>query len=189
MSGSNSEYVGGASDRLERQLELALKNDPNYEGDFAFGTIMHSAPNPGLEINALGVLGLPLSLRDVDSIKSIASRASFGHGEKTVLDSTVRDPWEISASQISFKNSTWASFLDSVVDTVWKGLGVAPITVRPTCELYKLLLYETGSQYVLIVPIVILTSVVLANCRSSVFFPIRSKFSRVYKLLEEKLTY
>ena len=182
MPGSDFELTGGSSDRIERQLELAFKNDPNYEGSFAFGTLMHSAPNPGLEINTLGVLGLPLSLRDVDSIKSIASRASFGHGEKTVLDSTVRDTWEISASQISFKNSTWVSFLDSAVDTVWKGLGVAPFTVRPTCELYKLLLYETGSQYVLVVLIFILTSEVPANCRPPAFSLTKSKSNHVYKL-------
>ena len=167
MSSPNVEPTILTSSQLEKQLARALRNDPTREGSFAFGTTMHSAPNPGLEIDSLGMLGLPLSPRDMESIKGIASRAPFGHGEKSIIDSTVRDTWEIDSSRISLKNSSWTSFLGGVVDTVWKGLGVAPFTTRPRCELYKLLLYETGSQYVVAFVLI----VGLTDCKLSSFLP------------------
>ena len=145
--------MGEKPARLETQLELALRDTFNHEGSFAFGETLPSAPNPGLEIDKFGTLGLPPSTRDIESIKGIASRSPFGHGSKTIVDSTVRDTWEIDASHITFKNPAWTQFVEDVVKTVWKRLGVAPYTVPPRCELYKLLLYETGSQYVLMSPL------------------------------------
>ena len=148
MSSSNVGPTVLTANGLEKQLALALRKDPSREGSFAFGETMHSAPNPGLNIDSLGMIGLPLSPRDVESIKSIASKAPFGHGEQSIVDPTVRDTWEIDPSRFSLRNSNWASFQNDIVNTVWKGLGVAPFNVRPRCELCKLLLYETGSQYV-----------------------------------------
>ena len=147
--------AGRVPTQLEKQLELALDDNSNHEGDFAFGETLTLAPNPGIQIDTLGLLGLPMTPRDVELIRSVAVRAPFGHGERSVIDSTVRDTWEIDASRINLTNPAWATFLDGIVDTVWKGLGVAPFTTRPKCELYKLLLYERGSQYVsaLVLPI------------------------------------
>ena len=142
----DSSLQSSAADRLENRLALALEGDFEYEGSFAFGSSLPSAPNPGLEIDALGMLGLPLSARDAEAIKGIAARSPFGHGEKTVIDMSVRDTWEIDSSRIRFRNPAWSTFMEDVVKNVWKGLGVAPFAVAPKCELYKLLLYETGSQ-------------------------------------------
>jgi len=50
-------------------------------------------------------------------------------------------------SQLS--KSTWDSFVKDLVSrSVWPELGVGPYKTPPRCELYKLLLYRTGSQYV-----------------------------------------
>ena len=134
--------------QLETRLELALEdNSSHVEGEFAFGTTLALAPNPGVQIDSLSLLSLPMTPSDVELIKSAASRAPFGHGERSIIDSTVRHTWEIDASRITLRNPEWNSFLTGIVDTVCKGLDVAPFTVRPECELYKLLLYEKGSQY------------------------------------------
>ena len=143
---------------LDTQLELALEGDSSHEENFAFGTALALAPNPGVQIDNLGLLSLPMTPSDVEQVKSAASGAPFGHMERPVppvFGPTVRDTWEIDASRINLTNPAWATFLDGIVDTVWKGLGVAPFTTRPKCELYKLLLYERGSQYVsaLVLPI------------------------------------
>lgn len=131
---------------LEKQLERAVKKISAHSGSFAFGEVLPAAPNPGLEISSLGIIGLPLGVRDAEAIKNVAARSPFGHGDKLVIDSTVRDTWEIDGTQIKMRNAAWDSFMGDVVRMVRNGLGVAPSALPPKCELYKLLLYETGSQ-------------------------------------------
>lgn len=92
-------------------------------------------------------MGLPLSDRDAKLLKDCARQAPFGKGEQTVVDTEVRDTWEIDPAKVSFTNPAWTSFVEKVVvSMVWEELGVAPYSTTPKCELYKLLLYETGSQ-------------------------------------------
>ena len=50
--------------------------------------------------------------------------------------------------QVAFANPLWAPFLDKTVKEVCEVLGVNFDASRPKCEPFKLLLYETGSQYV-----------------------------------------
>lgn len=87
-------------------------------------------------------------------------------GERTVVDISVRDTWQMDADkvstfeniknaqliedhiQVSFRNPTWSVWLQRVVTEVCSSLGVNHAASQPRCELYKLLLYETGSQYV-----------------------------------------
>ena len=49
---------------------------------------------------------------------------------------------------MEFENRAWAPFMDQVVHAVCDALGVNFDASRPRCDLYKLLLYEEGSQCV-----------------------------------------
>ena len=90
---------------------------------------------------------MPLSERDAQAVISSATLAPFGHGERTVIDKSVRDTWEIEPTKISFDNPHWESFVNSIVlKEVCKSLGVTTGDHAPRLELYKLLLYEAGSQ-------------------------------------------
>jgi hypothetical protein len=63
----------------------------------------------------------------------------------------VRDTWEIEPARIAFGNPEWSKYIDSVVLLeVCKALGVVIGSSPPKMELYKLLLYETGSQSVIL---------------------------------------
>lgn len=95
-------------------------------------------------------MGLPLSNRDASSIVSVASLAPFGHGERTVVDESVRHTWEIEPAKVSFANERWDAYVNGTVCAeVCKSLGVNfGANEAPRMELYKLLLYEAGSQYV-----------------------------------------
>lgn len=63
------------------------------------------------------------------------------------MDTEVRDTWEIQPDVIKFDNPAWKVFVEStVVNTVCQQLGVAGHASPPCAELYKLLIYETGSQ-------------------------------------------
>uniref|UniRef100_A0A0W0FCU5 Prolyl 4-hydroxylase alpha subunit Fe(2+) 2OG dioxygenase domain-containing protein n=1 Tax=Moniliophthora roreri TaxID=221103 RepID=A0A0W0FCU5_MONRR len=68
-------------------------------------------------------------------------------GERTVVDKEVRDTWEMDASKVSFENPAWKAFVIRVVHDVCRALGVNFNASQPRCELYKLLLYETGSHF------------------------------------------
>ena len=111
--------------------------------------MLTNSPNPCLSISGLGLVGLPLSERDAKAIISCAALAPFGRGERTVVDKDVRDTWEIEPSKLSFLNPEWEIFLTkNVCPEVCQSLGVAIGDSPPKMELYKLLLYEKGSQYV-----------------------------------------
>lgn len=85
-----------------RQLALddALTGDSELTGTFAFSRTYSDAPNPVLDVAGLGTIGLPLSVRDADAIKAQSSQAPFGMADRTVVDKTVRDTWEIDAHQV-----------------------------------------------------------------------------------------
>lgn len=109
-----------------------------------------------------------MSEREACAIKDVAQLAPFGMGERTVVDKSVRDTWEMDASsvravihktscctlltrscytyQVKIRNLYWPGFLSGVVEEVCKALGVDVAASCPRCDLYKLLLYETGSQ-------------------------------------------
>jgi hypothetical protein len=132
---------------IQGDIESALEGDFDFRGNFAFSNPAPLAPNPGLHITPLGLIGLPLSLRDARLIIEASSQAPFGHGEETVVDKEVRDTWEIEPKNVRFENPKWDAYVKrDVVTTVWSELGVGPWNSPPRCELYKVLLYETGSQ-------------------------------------------
>lgn len=43
----------------------------------------------------VGRLGLPLSVEQASTLKAVAEQAPHGKGLRTVLDTTVRDAWEV----------------------------------------------------------------------------------------------
>ncbi|KAF6756350.1 hypothetical protein DFP72DRAFT_1044931 [Ephemerocybe angulata] len=141
---SEEEYDGD----LNNDLHDALSGDFKFTGNFYHRSTDANAPNPGLTVEGLGLIGLPLSERDAKLLISRAAQAPFGKGDQTVIDTDVRDTWEIEPANVSFANPKWKEFIDQTAfKTVWATLGVAPYTTMPRCELYKLLLYQEGSHF------------------------------------------
>jgi len=110
------------------------------------GTFM--APPPSLSIHDLpdAILGLPICESQVKDFIALASRAPFGKGEQTIIDTSVRCTWQLDPTQFSIKNSQWKENLKDLVDRVKNKLGCDDNMVV-TCELYKLLLYEPGGFF------------------------------------------
>ncbi|KAG8916703.1 hypothetical protein FRC01_002912, partial [Tulasnella sp. 417] len=144
---SDEVSVEDPSEDIRADLEDVLKSDLKFEGSFYFNKTYLDAPNPVLRLNTLGRIGLPLSQREAMHIAANSKQAPFGMGERTIVDTNVRDTWEIDATDVSFDNPAWKSFIDRVVQEVCATLGVNFAASRPRCELYKLLLYEKGSHF------------------------------------------
>ena len=61
---------------------------------------------PGLEVEGVGSVGLPLTGVHAEAIKACCEPAPYGKGEETRLDRTVRDTWQLDASKVTFGNKT-----------------------------------------------------------------------------------
>jgi predicted 2-oxoglutarate/Fe(II)-dependent dioxygenase YbiX len=100
---------------------------------------------PGLEVEGVGPIGLPLPEVQAEQLVAIAERAPYGRGTETVTDTAVRRTWQIGADRVRMRGKHWAETLKTIVTRVAEGLGVAdPIDA----ELYKLLIYDEGSFFV-----------------------------------------
>ncbi len=101
---------------------------------------------PGIEVEGVGPVGLPLVSIQAAQIAAVARRAPFGKGEETLVDPEVRNTWEVDASRVRLKNPVWDKLLEEALRTVAEELGVSNGRLVP--HLYKLLLYERGGFFV-----------------------------------------
>ncbi len=99
---------------------------------------------PGLEVQGLGPIGVPVAPADAKRIIGKASQAPYGLGEATIVDTEVRHVWQLEHSQFELRNAAWSEAVASVVDAIKRDLGIRG---KVTAELYKLLVYEKGSFF------------------------------------------
>lgn len=95
-------------------LAEVMLGDLEFVGEFSFNKRHPTAPNPVLSIDGLGVLGLPLSTREAAAIKTFSKQAPFGKADKTIVDKSVRDTWEIDASKVTSLTTFHVAGIDSV---------------------------------------------------------------------------
>src|SRR3981081_2619847 len=104
--------------------ELAtLLSTVRRPGDFfVSGTTEMFAP--GLEIDGVGPVALPLLPVQAEQLITVAERAPFGRGEDTVVDTEVRRTWQIGADRLRISGKRWASTMEAILARVADGLGV-----------------------------------------------------------------
>ncbi|TFK65501.1 hypothetical protein BDN72DRAFT_801082 [Pluteus cervinus] len=118
-----------------------------FDGAFGVSESFPSAPSPGLVIEGIGSIGLPLKEGDATRICALSESGAQPHKGAKEASKKAKDlkaMWEVHPSKISFKNTSWASYVEkAIVPFVCKGLG---LVVTPTCELSKLSLYGSHSS-------------------------------------------
>ena len=123
-------------DKVLNEL-LRLTNDVENAGSFVeygnFSTLM-----PGINVTGVGPLSIPVVEAQAEALIAISEQAPFGRGEDTVTDTSVRNCWQIDASQFAIQNPQWTTQMQSLVKSIAFGLGLP----------YKLLIYQTGSFFV-----------------------------------------
>ncbi len=97
-------------------MEAALNAKLDFKGSFSFKSSYSQAPNPALRLSDLGPIGLPLSAREAEVIKSRAEQEPFGMGDRTIVDKSVRDTWEMDAKMVDCISFTWLCLC--VIDVV-----------------------------------------------------------------------
>jgi hypothetical protein len=103
--------------------------------------------NPGLRVENVGEIGLPLATRDALEIVKSSYQAPFGTNGKNTVDVSIRNTWEIRADDVTITNPVWTKFLASVMSRACTGLGVYPAGKEIQAKLHKLLLYEKGAMF------------------------------------------
>ena len=110
---------------------------------YTSGTVEIFAPR--LEVSGVGPISLPLLAVQAEQLIAAAERAPYGRGEETLVDTEVRRTWQIGADRVHIQGRNWAHTLEAIVARAAAGLGVSePVSA----ELYKLLVYDTGSFFV-----------------------------------------
>jgi hypothetical protein len=143
---SSSELESSTRAELCEDLNECLSNVQS-DGSFALFEHLSNPPNPGICLKNGELIGLPLSNRDAQIIVAASHAAPFGKGEETLVDSSVRKTWELSAGDFQIRNPAWKPFLESIVAKVSAGLGVDATGKGVSAELYKMLLYDEGAMF------------------------------------------
>jgi len=107
-----------------------------------------SMPLPALSLTSQNnaILGLPLCDCHIKKVIENADRAPFGRGEQTIVNTSIRCTWQLNPSQFAINNSEWEKSMQSLLARLKTELGCdEKMTI--TSELYKLLLYEPGGFF------------------------------------------
>ena len=126
---------------------------------FAVSGVVNSTPLPGLHINDVGPISLPITSEQAKKITVVASKTSIKRTDNTDNnddnennennDTNVvhecSSPWYIQPEQISFMNSVFVDKLEEIITDAKNGLGCNNANVKT--ELFKMMLLEEGSMF------------------------------------------
>ncbi|KAK3400751.1 hypothetical protein B0T20DRAFT_152426 [Sordaria brevicollis] len=129
---------------LMKDLCEALDN-VKVAGSFASFRPLKETPPAGLHVDGIGPISMPLHETQARQLISKARQAPFGKGSETVVDTSVRNTWELDASQFTFTDPNWPGYLQSIINDVASDLGIINSPIR--AEIYKMLLYERGAMF------------------------------------------
>lgn len=134
------------------EIEYAMGREPlerlltsiDRPGDFC----VHGrtfAPMPMLTVERVGLLSFPVPDSQVRALIEAADRTPYGKGAETLVDTGVRDSWQIDACRIGLGGRAWTGTFATIMDAVAEGLGCPAerLEARP----YKLLIYEPGGFF------------------------------------------
>ena len=121
----------------EFPTEDRMFHDPIYSavssikavGSFAaFGSISYGErvnATCSLTVEGVGPIELPPTVSDVAALVQSSQLAPYGHGNQTLVDTNVRNTWEIDASRVSFSTG-WYAFLREAVQKAQVEMGFGP---------------------------------------------------------------
>ena len=111
--------------------------DLEYGADVALETLLRSidrpgdvcangrlfAPMPRLEVEGAGMLSVPVPEAQVRALIAAAERAPYGKGPDTLVDTSVRDCWQIGPKRIRLAGGAWAGTFAKILAAAASGLG------------------------------------------------------------------
>jgi len=126
------------------KLLAELLESVDRPGSYCVGDTIHVLM-PKISVDGVGELSFPVSKSQIDALIGVAERAPYGKGTDTLIDTSVRDCWQIDASHLRMTGGAWPKSLKNILDLVREGLGLENREID--AELYKLLIYEKGGFF------------------------------------------
>ena len=135
-----------APDTIKYQLRNCL-SQVKYVGTFTSSQVCQKVVDPGLFVDGIGNVGLPLTSSDAQQIMTLGKQAPFGRGSDTFVDTSFRKTIELNPDKFRLRNAAWQEELQDIVSQVAPKLGFHDGTSNIQAELYKLLLYDQGAMF------------------------------------------
>ncbi|KAK0553355.1 hypothetical protein OC844_006308 [Tilletia horrida] len=136
------EFKGPLADLAELIAGAPLQSDV-----FSFGGAADFLPAlPGLYIEGVGRVAVPVVDEDkAAKIMAACEQAPYGHGLKTVVDTAVRNSWQVDADKVRFENPAWDKGIEQAATLIASKFGIPSIPL--SLHLYKFLLYKEGGHF------------------------------------------
>ncbi|OTA97951.1 hypothetical protein M434DRAFT_26350 [Hypoxylon sp. CO27-5] len=139
--GANRNNV--ASAKFDKS-ELLNALDSIYPASSFSGFAPVQCHDPDIFVQDVGRIDLPLSETQAKELALKSHQAPYGKGSETIVDTSVRNTWELNPDQFEIRAPDWSKVLDAVLAYVRKKLAIRPLI---SAELYKMLLYEEGAMF------------------------------------------
>ncbi|KAI0842867.1 hypothetical protein F5Y06DRAFT_75227 [Hypoxylon sp. FL0890] len=126
------------------QVELLNALECIYPASSFAGSVPAMLDDLDIFVQGIGRINIPLSEAQAKEIAVKSHQAPYGKGSETIVDTSVRNTWELNPDQFEIRAPDWQVFLDNALAYVREQLGLrSPISA----ELYKMLLYEEGAMF------------------------------------------
>ncbi len=125
---------------MHQALLDALNHNLSSSSFFTKGKVQ--AVHMELDIKGLGAVKVPIAPGRAKQLIKQCSLAPYGQGKNTLINTSVRNVWELDPRKFKIISTEWRRQLNEIVNTVSTGLNVAGR--RVSARLYKLLAYEEG---------------------------------------------
>ena len=123
-------------------ISEAIAQASRTENFSASGTLQTA--DIGLAVARVGEVPLPLKPKVAKQLISVAKVAPFGKGTKTLVNTKVRNSFEVDAKLVDFSDS-WNEAIQETTRSVAEQLGLPADQLQ--AKPYKLLLYERGGHF------------------------------------------
>lgn len=136
---ANSEASSASSIQEVDEIKQTIADylDAAADGCFATSGSLPDAITPGLLLQRVGKIGLPLSDRDAKAITNISREAPDRSERKTCV---------VEADQIGLRNPRWSKVLQYAVSKSVEQLGVLGGESSVRADLHNMSLYEAGGS-------------------------------------------
>ena len=84
-------------------------------GDYCVGGRIFT-PMPRVIVEGAGELSFPVPEAQIEGLIAAAERSPYGKGADTVLDTSVRDSWQIDAADVRLGGRAWPDSLAKIMD-------------------------------------------------------------------------
>ena len=90
---------------------------------------------PGLEVEGIGTVGLPMSKAQARALIRRCRQAPYGKGTQTLVDTDVRRVWEMDPAHFELTNPKWKALIESILEEVAASPGARGVqALRPPVQ-------------------------------------------------------